>query len=775
MALPITRQGPERHGTAFWPGVIGVASCTYTASHGITPGVALLETLPQATAPAETGNLVISDGYETITIPDAKVNQLKVHETTTPSGDKAFVWTLEIVDRRWKWRELGEINGCYNQPDPHGKLIPWTIQSPEELALLCLDAMGEPFSKIDLPTGFTSDVGKEAEKLNPPWIGVQNTTGTNPPVNWEAEPPAHALAQLCELFGRRVIYQLSTDSILIEIPGIGRDLPPGSFAKASPAIKSPETPTGVTVVGSPTVFQCRLPLEAVGEDWDGSYRPIHELSYAPKTGAAKQIANATITDPPVVGHTLQLTVNGVTKQYQIAGGDTAATAAAHLLDLFTGIGGGAPGPGFGDPRIAGVNFSVAGGVILMTGGQNGVPFGFGINIALGLGGGNEFTAALVQPASDGTADWKYCQPPSFSGVQATNRLTELEARRLAQKSVWRCYRVAEKGFKPPPDAGPVAANPFAQNPFVPVVDSDIQDSGLLIPGYGTVNRRQQILLLPYQAEQIVPQPLDAQVFDKRAGLKLTVNFYNGYSRDKPAAVFGAVAVHLFQTFWVPDFVDLNTEDGDQVFVNFTINPVQQLVIFEGPVYYFQAARYLEPDLVLETGMNIRDNETNQLVAFHASMTLPGAKGPTNYKSQKFPDVQLNVIGVYDTNENQKLIGTTILEQDPVARANYYLQGMARQYIQQAGATIEYNGIRAIDLDGAIWQVTWEIGPGGAKTTASRNTEHSLYVPPYPKRRRAEFLQSLADNQNLRLGRSSLWSGSNPYTHSDRTQNLYTPL
>ena len=26
------------------------------------------------------------------------------------------------MDRRWKWRDLGEINGYYNQLDPHGNL-----------------------------------------------------------------------------------------------------------------------------------------------------------------------------------------------------------------------------------------------------------------------------------------------------------------------------------------------------------------------------------------------------------------------------------------------------------------------------------------------------------------------------------------------------------------------------------------------------------------------------------------------------------------------------
>lgn len=45
----------------------------------------------------------------------------------------------------------------------------------------------------------------------------------------------------------------------------------------------------------------------------------------------------------------------------------------------------------------------------------------------------------------------------------------------------------------------------------------------------------------------------------------------------------------------------------------------------------------------------------------------------------------------------------------------------------------------MSLDGANMQVTWEVSGDGCHTTASRNSEHNIYVPQYPARRRAELL------------------------------------
>ena len=132
---------------ASWPGVIAVAECRGTVSHGISPASFVLVTYPQEKAPDEFGNLVIGDGARKITLKDCKVDAIS---GTASSGGQT--WTLSILDRRWKWAG-GKISGRYNQQDKRGKFIPWTIRSPEELANRSTrgeagSPMESPFSQI---------------------------------------------------------------------------------------------------------------------------------------------------------------------------------------------------------------------------------------------------------------------------------------------------------------------------------------------------------------------------------------------------------------------------------------------------------------------------------------------------------------------------------------------------------------------------------------------------------------------------------------------------
>ena len=136
-------------------------------------------------------------------------------------------------------------------------------------------------------------------------------------------------------------------------------------------------------------------------------------------------------------------------------------------------------------------------------------------------------------------------------------------------------------------------------------------------------------------------------------------------------------------------------------------------------------------------MHVRDADTNAIDCFRKAVLLPGQSGNTNFAFRRFPDVQLNVIADYEATNVVKRV--RLLEADAIMRAGYYLDGLKAQYITAAADTREYHGIVAIDVDGAISQVTWSAGPGGASTTASVNTEHAIWFPPYPARRRAEFL------------------------------------
>jgi hypothetical protein len=730
------------HGVAAWPGAIAIESCTYTISHGISPGTAIVRMLPQASFPAMEGDLVITDGAEAVTIRRCKVASLKVDQ-----DEGGQIWTLEILDRRWRWAKLGYISGCYNALDPRGKLIPWTIRSPQELAEVCLGEMGENNYELRLPPGLPRTIGDGIPNFLSAGANFP-PTGVNPPVNWQGTPPAQALQQVAEMFGCRVIFRLHSDSILVAPVGIGTTLPPGSVHKQGPSLKSPQTPDGVGVIGAPTRYQCRLRLEAVGEEWDGSYQPIDLLSYTPLIDAARQENRVVIRYNPddvgiaVFSVDIQTAPDDPVIHVETTArpGDNAQTIAQRLADGVNNRFANAPGT---------LRASAIGGTLAVEGVRN----GFAYDLRAQVAGGNVLSDVehqLIRAGARGRRTWDFTNPGTFFEVQATDRLSRYEAIALARRSVWRLYRVSDL----PLDADVHAAEGDAP----PVMN---------IPGYGDLARKQQIVLTDTKVDQIRPAPRDPAAYNPSTLETVLQNYYDGYSRDQPAVVIGSIYAQLQQAGDTGvAYVNYrqNTPADRPIHIPFTIDANYQLVRFGRPVYWLgPRSAILEPFLVLETAVLVRDAETNALTCYTQVVPLAGRASLTNPQMRLCPDVQLNVTSTYSVqlrnpdrfiNEGvgkHTVTGTRILEDDPIRRADYYLKGLARQYQLSQAQTIEYNGIKRIDLDGAISQVTWSVGSGGASTTASRGTEHDHWVPSYPARRRAEFLPAIPPRVNVMGG------------------------
>lgn len=708
------------HGICSWPGATAIEGASYTVSHGISPGTANLRVQPQPNFPDEQGDLVFDDGYGKVIIPDCRLEDLKVER-----DDSGTFWSVVLADRRWRWRDLGTLSGWYNQLDPYGNLIPWTIRSPTELATLCLEAMGEVGYVLDLPPG-----------LGNPGLLVDffiKPSGVNPPVSWDGIPPAQALQQVADLFGCRVVYQLRTNTVLVGPMGVGASLPSGgtSIHKDGPSIKNAQVPDGVGVRGAPTRYQTRLSLEAVGEEWDGSYRPIAQLSYAPVLEGCVQISKVTIVCTGSSAVTFKVYLNakpgeaataGSLFDYPVTGGDTAAIVATALAAQINAN---------DNARIKGVlTASAAFGVVTISGLVDGQSFSVAVaKTDAGSTPTDEITFATTQDAKPDGAAWDFSPPPLFPGVVATDRLTFREALALAQKSVWKFYRVTTLDAS---GEGPIT-----------------------VPGYGPISFPQQLVLQDTQVDQITPQPLDENLTD-RLGRHVNVNFYNGYSKDKPAAVYGSVYQLKSYNVWFSGARALaNSPEGSQVFVPLSIDPIWQLVKFSDHVYYFDRERFTEPDLVLQTAVLVRDEDTNQVACFERFMDLTDSPRGTMPRVGHYPDVQLNVTSTYDSANRITSVG--ILEADPILRADYYLRGLALQYQITGAVQREYNGILPVNCDGAIQQVSWSVGGDGASTTASRNSEHNIWVPTYAARRRAEFLAPAQQELLLdAMGRRWAW-------------------
>lgn len=255
-------------GLAHFPGVGQVVSASISFAHGISPSVAMLEIVPQNRLTADVGTLSFTFGNQRVDFTNCKVDNHSLQWTA-----RGQIWRLAIFDRRWKWR-WGKIGGRYNLRAGDGKIQgvgakDSTEKTPQEMARLCLEAMGER----------RYDVG------NMP-------NDSRPEVDWDEMPPAEALASLCDQLGCRVVLGLD-DRVHIYRVGQGATLPNNEVMEDSLTLDLPEAPDELAVLCGASRWQADFELEAVGLETDGTavaenlrgaIRPIDELSYAPSAG-----------------------------------------------------------------------------------------------------------------------------------------------------------------------------------------------------------------------------------------------------------------------------------------------------------------------------------------------------------------------------------------------------------------------------------------------------------------------------------------------------------
>lgn len=268
---------------AYYPGIDQVIDCTYTLSHGITPGIAMLTVAPQSQWPDRTGTLTLDDGNGGV----VEFHDMIIDRASFQLNSSGQIIRLSLLDRRWKWR-YGHIRGHYNlrsaRENPNGStpreifqvkvpkdldrhvsdpevIDPSTEAKPQELATKLLQAMGERNFNVGL---------------------LPNNT--RPEVLWDYDNPAKELARMCDELGCRVVLQLD-GSVAIWPIGQGPALPtPPNVLSDSQGVDLAERPDSITVVGGPTRFQIDVLLEAVGLDRADTPKPLDELSYKPKAG-----------------------------------------------------------------------------------------------------------------------------------------------------------------------------------------------------------------------------------------------------------------------------------------------------------------------------------------------------------------------------------------------------------------------------------------------------------------------------------------------------------
>jgi hypothetical protein len=185
--------------------------------------------------------------------------------------------------------------------------------------------------------------------IDPPseYLGLgQNlpTSRTNPLEMWESQPAALILANLCEKYGRAVVWDPITDRVRIVRFGNGIELPPGGVWNSNGVSVTGEAiPTAVTIRGAPTRFDYRIRLRHVNEEWDGSWVLPGRVSYSPTRAGQTMIV--WIEGSYNAAWSYSVTINGVA--FTVAAGAQASFPAV-VTAIAAAINASA------DPRIAGM-------------------------------------------------------------------------------------------------------------------------------------------------------------------------------------------------------------------------------------------------------------------------------------------------------------------------------------------------------------------------------------------------------------------------------------
>jgi hypothetical protein len=328
-------------------------------------------------------------------------------------------------------------------------------------------------------------------------------------------------------------------------------------------------------------------------------------------------------------------------------------------------------------------------------------------------------ASETQTATIAARGFHLTDTAAFPNVKVpTEFLNYEEARNLAKATAHRCFQI-------------VAVNP-----------ADPADKSIPMPdGIDPITDITLIQLLDSRVEQSAPRPGDANTVDPATGQPYASERYDGYSNDRPAAVYGSINVACFGgiLYRLPGSFGLNsipTRQIHQVGIS-VVDPERGVIQFDRPVYRVfgegNNTVTLPAEPVLEIGVLVLDPATYTPRRFEVSVAIPGATAPPVVRT--FDDVREEVIGEYDANH--VLMRWRSNDDDPRHRAETYAGEVAASYQAPASETRTYNNMEGVTLSGVVRMVMWAFSAAGFSTVASANSEFTRAILDYGERRRRE--------------------------------------
>lgn len=335
------------------------------------------------------------------------------------------------------------------------------------------------------------------------------------------------------------------------------------------------------------------------------------------------------------------------------------------------------------------------------------------------------------PAGEGeTNGWGNQYPETFQAMITDNGL-DAKNRALALQTVFRWYRV-----------------------------KDVATLDMKIPKYeGTITTYKQFL------------PLEDKLLDQETA--------SGESYPQPQH---AIVEGVFYDQVGDPKTMVNTARGTRYRGTFSIDKERGIVQFSEPVYQFVKLEanltknnrttviaaagsfaYFPAEIILECSFSILDEKKRQPERYTLDRKMSNGKFQTGPKIIKREDIYRTVVSRYKSvgELNRSITDTTSLasvlaeavpyellpaerivdnEKDLKVKANYYLDAEQAKYQPKESLSYSYPRIEKISPDGMIHQVSWSVGPDGATTEASQNSEFDLVVPTYAERRNLEILR-----------------------------------
>jgi hypothetical protein len=228
-----------------------VKSASFTLTPGLTPSVCNLKLNALPFTPASNGTLRISYGGVAILFYGCKLDSANA----TSSGAQEY--SVVILDRRWRWSDLGSVNGNFNVHINH-ILQAETEKTPKELVAMCLDELGE--------VGY--DISLVPDLLRPE-------------VDWDYTRPVNALSALLDEIGCMLV--LGVDNRVYVIPQMYTtvNLDSNDVTSWELSVDPPDPPGNLVIVTQKIKHQHDFLLEAVCYDINHRIVKIEDLSFAP--------------------------------------------------------------------------------------------------------------------------------------------------------------------------------------------------------------------------------------------------------------------------------------------------------------------------------------------------------------------------------------------------------------------------------------------------------------------------------------------------------------